>query len=100
MSRKPKPSTQNKKPVKKCVQFNWRRHWSKKVAPYLNEELVQECLDIGMKMLDKDWKRGDAPCYLGAIGMNRIVKGKLSWYQPLCRCHHIAFFAMAIGVMN
>jgi hypothetical protein len=61
-------------------QFNWRRHWSKKVAPYLQEELVQLSLEFGMRMLDLNWKRGDAPCDLGAIGFNRILKGKLSWY--------------------
>jgi hypothetical protein len=84
----------------KAIQFNWRRNWSKKVAPYLNEELVQICLDMGMTMLDPTWQRGDAPFVLGAIGANRIIKGKLSWYQPLNRCHHIAFFSMAIGVLN
>jgi hypothetical protein len=86
--------------VPKIIQFNWRRHWSKKVAPYLNEELVQFSLDAGMMTYDPDWKRGDAPYVVGAIGFNRIVKGKLSWYQPLNRCHHIAFFSMAIGVLN
>jgi hypothetical protein len=82
------------------IQFNWRRNWSKKVAPYLNEEFVQGSLDMGMTQLDPNWQRGDAPCSLGAIGFNRIVKGKLSWYQPLNRCHHISFFSMAIGVLN
>jgi hypothetical protein len=81
-------------------QFNWRRHWSKKVDPYLHEELVQVSLDFGMGKLEPDWKRGDAPWVLGAIGDDPIVKGKLSWYRPLGRCHHIAFFAMAVGVLN
>src|SRR5450432_3912868 len=100
------PAVRNHKPAKpprtkisKPIQFNWRRQWSDKVAPYLNEELVQVCLDVGMGMLDPTWKRGDAPCYMGAFGFHRIVKGKLSWYQPLNRCHHIAFFSMAIGVL-
>jgi hypothetical protein len=86
--------------INKPVQFNWRRHWSKKVAPYLNEELVQTCLDLGMILRDPNWQRGDAPCEIGAIGFTRVVKGKLSWYQPLNRCHYIAFFAIAIGVLN
>jgi hypothetical protein len=100
----------------KPVQFNWRRHWSKKVAPYLHDPLVQLALDLGMRLLDPSWQSGDAPCEYGAIGFGRairddagnlialhwrrIVKGKLSWYQPLARCHYIAFFAMAIGVLN
>lgn len=84
----------------KVTQFNWRRQWSKKVAPHLDEELVQVSLDLGMIMLDSNWKRGDPPFLLGAIGGNRIVKRKLSWYQPLNRCHWIAFFSMAVGVLN
>jgi hypothetical protein len=97
----PRKNTSIKTPpttLNKPIQFNWRRHWSKNVAPYLNEEMVQLCLDMGMKQLDPNWQRGDAPCNLGAIGFNRIVKGKL--YQPLNRCHDISFFAMAIGVLN
>lgn len=30
----------------------------------------------------------------------RAVPGKLSWYQPWGCCHWIAFFSMAIGVLN
>jgi len=85
----------------KAIQFNWRRHWSTKVAPYLHEDLVQLSLNVGMKALDPNWTPGGGPFSYGAIGFNtRIVKGKLSWYQPLNRCHHIAFFSMAIGVLN
>ena len=84
----------------RITQFNWRRHWSKRVAPHLDNELVQASLDLGMMNLDRNWKRGDPPFLLGAIGGSRIVKGKLSWYQPLNRCHWIAFFSMAIGVLN
>lgn len=29
-----------------------------------------------------------------------MIPGKLSWYQPFGRCHFIAFFSMAIGVLN
>ena len=84
------------------IQFNWRRHWSKKVAPHLKKEIVQECLDWGMTLYDREWKRGDPPFAMGAIPLRRtrIVPGKLTWYQPWCRCHWIAFFSMAIGVLN
>jgi hypothetical protein len=85
----------------KVIQFNWRRHWSKKIAPYLHERLVQLALNVGMKALDGNWTPGDGPFAYGAIGFNtRIVKGKLSWYQPLNRCHYIALFSMAIGVLT
>jgi hypothetical protein len=82
------------------IQFDWRRHWKTKVEPHLGNYLVQACLDFGMRWLDRTWKRGDAPYLLGAMGDGPIVKGTLSWYQPLNRCHHISFFSMAIGVIN
>jgi hypothetical protein len=53
-----------------------------------------------MHLLDRNWKPGDAPSDYGAIGSDRTVKGKLSWYQPLNRSHSIAFLSMAIGVLN
>ncbi len=86
----------------KVIQFNWCRQWRKKVAPHLDDELVQISLDLGMKMLNRNWKRGDPPYLLGAIPLDRcrVVTGKLSWYQVWNRCHWIAFFSMAIGVLN
>jgi hypothetical protein len=74
------------------IQFNWRREWEKKVVPYLNEPLVQASLDTGMRIIDSDWKSGDAPHLMGCRICDRVVKGALSWYQPLNRCHHIALF--------
>jgi len=62
--------------------------------------VVQAALDIGMLMLTQTWKRGDPPCLYGGMDGRRVVDGKLSWYQPLGRCHWIAFFSMAIGVLN
>jgi hypothetical protein len=100
MKQAPAKATPRKADATTPIQFDWRRHWSKRVAPYLREELVQCSLDFGMRMLDPNWKTGDAPHSLGAIGSDRIVKGKLSWYQPLNRCHWIAFFSMALGVLN
>lgn len=41
--------------MKRIVQFNWRRHWSKKVAPHLNKDAVQAALDFGMTMLCPEW---------------------------------------------
>jgi hypothetical protein len=98
----------------RVIQFNWRRHWKKKVEPYLNCDLVQFSLDFGMHLLDSSWQSGDAPYRLGGIRLRlsrkgndggqwvpeRVVQGKLSWYSPRGRCHWIAFFAMAIGVLN
>jgi hypothetical protein len=85
---------------KKVVQFNWRRHWKNKVAPHLNKELVQASLDLGMMLLDDNWRRGDPPYLLGREPWRRAVPGKLSWYRPWGRCHWIAFFSMAVGVLN
>ena len=82
------------------VQFNWRRHWKKRVAPYLHEERVQAALDAGMSIVDPTWKRGDAPCDSGGVTGERVVKGKLSWYQPVGRCHGITPFSLVIGHIN
>lgn len=89
-------------PRPRPVQFDWQRHWKKKVAPHLENEAVQACLDLGMRMLDPNWRRGDPPYVLGSIPLarTRIVPGKLSWYRPYGRCHWIAFFSLAIGVIN
>lgn len=86
--------------MKKPIQFNWRRHWRKKVAPHLHEELVQASLDLGMVLLDPHWQRGDPPYLLGREPGCRAVPGKLSWYRPWGCCHWIAFFSMAVGVLN
>jgi hypothetical protein len=85
---------------KKVVQFNWRRHWRRKVAPHLDKELVQASLDLAMTQLDPHWRSGDPPYLLGREPGRRAVPGKLSWYQPTGCCHWIAFFSMAIGVLN
>jgi hypothetical protein len=85
---------------KNVVQFNWRRHWPKKVAPHLDKELVQASLDLGMTLLDPQWRRGDPPYLLGREPGRRAIPGRLSWYQPSGCCHWIAFFSMAIGVLN
>jgi hypothetical protein len=97
-----RPRTANTAPPArgKLTQFNWRLHWTKKVVPYLHEPLVQASLNFGMRLLDRNWKPGDAPCDYGAVGPGRTVRGELAWYQPLNRSHSIAFFSMAIGVLN
>ncbi len=88
--------------MKRPIQFNWRRDWSKKVAPHLDKEIVQAALDFGMRLLNPKWQRGDPPYLFGGIPMSRsrVVTGKLTWYQVWGRCHWIAFFSMAIGVLN
>jgi hypothetical protein len=86
--------------MNRLLQFNWRRHWKKKVEPHLKHELVQAALDLGMMMYDRTWKPGDPPYRCGRWAGERVVEGKLSWYRPWGRCHWIAFFSMAIGVLN
>ena len=51
-------------------------------------------------MVEPTWKPGDPPYRLGDDGPSRAKKGTLAWYQPSRQCHAIAFFAMAIGVIN
>lgn len=83
------------------IQFDWRKHWNKTVKPHLQNPFVQFALDRGMVMYDPQWKSGDTPYLVGAIGGNRSPrKGTLGWYQPLARCHFIAFFSLVIGVIN
>ncbi len=82
------------------IQFNWRRHWKKKVLPHLNEERVQEALDLGMSLCEPTWKRGDAPYLCGGVNGREAVEGKLSWYQPSGRCFSIAPFSLVIGQIN
>jgi hypothetical protein len=92
------------KPVKKdkITQFDWSRNWKKKVEPHLDKPLVRFSVELGMKTYDRTWTWEDGPHAVGRGKWNgqRVVPGKLSWYQPWGRCHWIAFFSCAIGVLN
>jgi hypothetical protein len=81
--------------------FSWRRNWATKVKPHLDNELVQQSLDFGMMLLNPNWIRGNPP-YLEGLksGIGAKRKGSLAWYQPIAKCHYIAGFSMAIGVIN
>jgi hypothetical protein len=76
----------------KLIQFNWSRHWKRKVEPYLDQPLVRASVELGMKLYDPEWTWEDGPHAIGRGGWNgqRVVKGKLSWYQPWHRCHWIS----------
>jgi hypothetical protein len=52
-----------------------------------------------MHLVDPKWAPGDPPYRLGDEP-RRAKKGTLAWYQPRRLCHAIAYFAMAIGVIN
>lgn len=82
--------------------FNWSKRWKYDVEPYLQNKTVQFCIDFGMKLLEPKWESGDKPYVLGRGPINgqRAIKNKLSYYQPIGRCHHISFFAGAIGKLN
>lgn len=43
------------------TQFNWRRYWSKRVAPHLDKELVQASLDLGMMIQLETWRPAFPP---------------------------------------
>ena len=86
--------------TQKPIQFDWRKHWNTKVKPHLNHPCVQFSLNLGMHLVNPKWTPGDAPHRLGDDGPSRAKKGTLAWYQPSRQCHGIAFFAMAIGVIN
>lgn len=92
------------KPVKKdkITQFDWSRNWKNKVEPHLDKPLVRFSVELGMKTYDRTWTWEDGPHAVGRGKWNgqRVVPGKLSWYQPWGRCHWIAFFSCAIGVLN
>ncbi len=84
------------------IQFDWKKEWNKKVKPHLDNPLVQLALDWGMKMYEPAWDCGEPPYLYGGIADSRRDprKGTLRWYQPIGRCHAIAFFSIAIGVIN
>jgi hypothetical protein len=87
---------------RRIVQFNWSRRWRQNVEPYLGFPLVRSSVEIGMALYDKHWTWADGPHAIGRGWLNgqRVVKDKLSWYQPWGRCHYICFFACTIGVIN
>jgi hypothetical protein len=83
-------------------QFDWSRRWKKKVEPCLGLPLVRSSVEIGMTLYDERWTWAEGPHAIGRGWLNgqKVVKDKLSWYQPWGRCHYISFFACAIGVLN
>ena len=79
-------------------QFNFARHW-RNIEPHLEDRAVVIPLECGLKALNEDREWGDPPWLEGRGPLNgqRAYLGKLSYYQPWGRCHHIAPFAWAIG---
>jgi len=84
------------------IQFDWRQHWKERVEPHLGLPLVRSSVEVGMKLYDPAWTWEDGPHAIGRgrCSGQRVVRGKLSWYQPWGRCHWIAFFSCAVGVLN
>jgi hypothetical protein len=80
-------------------QFNFARHWRKKIVPHLKDPLVGYALTSGLKLSDSNYMPGNPPWHCGRGGANgqRTRKGCLSWYQPWGRCHSIAPFCWALG---
>ena len=80
-------------------QFNWARNWKKKVAPHVDDPEAYFWLVAGMKWHVPTWQPEEGPHLIGRGSINgqRVVNGKLSWYQPWGRCHWIAPFAWVLG---
>ena len=80
-------------------QFNFARHWRKRIAPLLSDRQVVNALTLGMLLYDPTYNEGDPPWLIGRGPVNgqRVRQGCLSWYQPWGRCHHIAPFSWALG---
>jgi hypothetical protein len=80
-------------------QYNFSRHWRKRIVPLLEHRGVLRVLTLGLKLHDIGYDQGDPPwlCGRGQWNGQRVKKGCLSWYQPWGRCHHIAPFCWALG---
>lgn len=80
-------------------QFDFSRHWRRKVAPLLDCPDVALALTLGLKLYDPSYEHGDPPWEYGRGPINgqRAKEGCLSWYQPWGRCHYIAPFCWAVG---
>jgi len=118
-----KPQTQNIKLIQPKV-FNFRKHWSKKVKPYLFHKDVQYALDIGMeelmeswrleaKISDEDlekdeyikyrftWTKGSPPYHKTSSDYwcyhRKPLKHSVGWYQCRHCCHWICYFCIELG---
>jgi hypothetical protein len=80
-------------------QFNFARHWKKKIAPLLNDLGVRALLMFGLVQYDPNYRDGHPPwrCGRGPWNGQRAREGCLSWYQPWGRCHFIAPFSWALA---
>ena len=87
---KSQPKTNNATPASKSaiaepantdsvpIQFDWKKHWNKKVKPHLEHPLVQFALDAGMSCVRRHWKSGDAPCRVADEGSKEAKSGTLA----------------------
>jgi len=119
-----KLQTQNIKLVEPKI-FNFRRHWSKKVKPYLFHKDVQYALDIGMeelmeswrleaKISDEDlekdehikhrftWTKGSPPYHKTSsdywLYHRKPLEHSVGWYQCRHCCHWICYFCIELGM--
>jgi hypothetical protein len=87
-------------PASACPkQFNFARHWRKKIAPLLKDPEVGMALAFGMCLSDMTYRPGDPPWLFGSGRWEgqRARKGCLSWHQPRGKCHYIAPFCWALA---
>lgn len=82
-------------------QFDFSRNWKKLVDPHLKDPFVKSLLNNGMISYAGEWWTTDKqPSDIGRGKWNgyRVVKGKLSSYQPIGRCHWIASFVLGLAI--
>ena len=58
------------------IQFDWRKHWDKKVKPHLHNPFVEFALDLGLNMAEPTWNPGDPPYRAGRDWPRRPREGR------------------------
>jgi len=117
--------TQNIKLIQPKV-FNFRKHWSKKVKPYLFHKDVQHALDYGMNLMMELWRHenkitneklesmteymkdwyswtpGSPPYHKTSSDYwcyhRKPLKHSVGWYQCRHCCHWICYFCIELGM--
>lgn len=99
--------------------FNFRRHWTKKVKPYLFDKDVQDALNYGMEEMMENWRldadltkehvkerytwiKGSPPYHKTSSDYwcyhRKPLEHSVGWYQCVHGCHWICYFCIELGM--